>query len=78
VSAEKTLLASSEHEFVWSTAAHLHGLPGIPKWASWFAGELKTHRAIVPAVGIGCSPCMVHANKEQLLDWLSWALKVKP
>ena len=75
VSAGKTLLASSEHGFVWSTVSHLHGLPGIPQWASWFAEELKTHRAIVSAVGIGCSPCVIRANKEKLLDWLSWGIE---
>ena len=75
VSAGKTLLASLGPGFVWSTAAHLHGLPGIPTWASCFAEELKTHRAIVPAVGIGCSPCVIRANKEKLLDWLSWGIE---
>jgi len=75
VASGKTLLASSDNAFVWSAVAHLHGLPGMPDWANWFAQELQTHRAIVPAVGIGCSPCVVQANKEQLLDWLSWGVE---
>lgn len=71
----KTLIASSMREFAWSSVAHLHGIPGIPEWANWFAEELKTHHAIVPALGIGCSPAMIKATKEQLLDWLSWGVE---
>ena len=45
----------------------LHGIPGIPDWADWFAGELETHRAIMPALGIGCAPVLVKGEKEQFL-----------
>jgi hypothetical protein len=75
IASGKTLLGSSESAFVWCAVAHLHGLPGIPEWAQWFAEELKTHRAILCTVGIGCSPCIIQANKEQLLDWLAWGVE---
>jgi len=32
----RTLLAHSEPRFVWSSLAHIHGLPGVPEWADWF------------------------------------------
>ncbi len=73
----RTLLASSESGFIWASITHIHGIPGIPDWADWFAGELKTHRAIMPALGIGCDPVIVKGQKEQFLDWLSWESKVK-
>ncbi|HZQ17908.1 MAG TPA: hypothetical protein VFA90_04235 [Terriglobales bacterium] len=71
----KTLLVSSEAQFVWSATAHIYGIPGMPEWASWFADELEAHRAIVPAIGVGCSPAVIKATKEQLLDWLSWGVE---
>ena len=45
---------------------------GTPDWAEWFADELNTHRAIIPALGVGCDPVIVKGEKEQFLDWLSW------
>jgi len=50
-------------------------LAGSPEWADWFAGELHTHHAILPALGIGCSPVIIKAEKEQFLDWLSWGVE---
>lgn len=71
----KTLLASSDNRFVWASIAHIHGIPGIPEWAGWFADELNTHRAITRALGIGCDPVIVKGEKEQFLDWLSWGVE---
>jgi hypothetical protein len=47
----------------------------MPAWADWFASELQTHQAIVPALGIGCAPLLVKGEKEQFLDWLSWGVE---
>jgi hypothetical protein len=71
----RTLLASSESRFIWAALAHIHGIPGMPEWADWFAGELDTHKAIVRALGIGCAPVLIKAQKEQFLDWLSWGVE---
>lgn len=71
----KTLLAGSEKRFVWASIAHIYGIPGIPEWADWFAGELNTHRALVHALGIGCDPVIVKGEKEQFLDWLGWGVE---
>lgn len=71
----KTLLAGSKSGFVWASVAHIHGVPGVPDWADWFAGELNTHHALVPALGIGCSPVVIQGSKEQFLDWLSWGVE---
>lgn len=74
-SSGKTLLVCSEAQFVWSAATYIHGIPGMPEWAPWFAGELKTHRVIAPALGIGCSPAVIKATKEHFLNWLSWGVE---
>ena len=71
----RTLLASSKNGVIWASIAHIHGIPGIPDWADWFAGELATHRASIPALGIGCTPLLIKGEKEQFLNWLSWGVE---
>ena len=71
----RTLLASSENGFVWASLAHIHGIPGMPKWGDWFTGELETHHALTHALGIGCDPVIVKGEKKQFLDWLSWGVE---
>jgi hypothetical protein len=74
-SSGRTLLAGSDEQFVWTSIAHIYGIPGIPEWADWFAHELDTHHAIIQALGIGCNPVIVKGEKEQFLDWLSWGVE---
>jgi hypothetical protein len=74
-SSGRTLLAGSDKRFVWASIAHIYGIPGMPDWADWFADELNTHRAITHALGIGCNPVIVKAEKQQFLDWLSWGVE---
>jgi hypothetical protein len=71
----RTLLASSDRLFVWTSIAHIFGIPGIPEWAGWFAVELKTHRFLTHALGIGCDPVIIKGTKEQFLDWLGWGVE---
>jgi hypothetical protein len=65
-----TLLANGDAAFVWASLAHIHGLPGIPDWATWFYGQLERRRAIRPILGIGCDPVVVKGDKEEFLSWL--------
>jgi hypothetical protein len=74
-SSGRTLLASSGNQFVWASLAHIHGIPGMPDWADWIAGELNTHKAIIPALGIGCDPVLIKGEKDQFLSWLSWGIE---
>jgi len=71
----RLLLAGSDKQFVWTSVADIYGIPGIPGWADWFEDELKSHRAIVPMLGIGCDPILIKGEKEQFLDWLSWGVE---
>jgi len=71
----RRMLAGSDRRFVWSSIAHMYGIPGIPEWAEWFADELNTHHALIQALGIGCDPVIVKGEKEQFLDWLSWGVE---
>ena len=71
----KALLVGSNSGFIWASIAHIYGIPGIPEWADWFAGELNTHHALIHALGIGCDPVIVKGEKEQFLDWLNWGVE---
>jgi hypothetical protein len=75
ITSGKTLLAGSGQQFVWTSIAHIFGIPGIPEWAGWFADELKTHRVLTHALGIGCDPVIIKGTKEQFLDWLGWGVE---
>ena len=74
-SSGRTLLGGSDSRFIWASLAHIHGIPGVPEWADWFAGELNSHKVIVRALGIGCDPVLIKGEKEQFLDWLSWGIE---
>jgi hypothetical protein len=67
----RTLLADSRPLFVWSSLAHIHGLPGVPEWADWFYHQLESQKALMPLLGIGCQPVLIKGNKQQFLSWLS-------
>jgi len=71
----RLLLAGPDKQFVWDSVAEIYGIPGLPEWADWFEDELKTHRAIVPMLGIGCSPILIKGEKEQFLRWLNWGVE---
>jgi hypothetical protein len=75
VSSGRTLLGSSDKGFVWASIADIYGIPGIPEWADWFEGELNSHHAIAPLLGIGCHPVLIKGEKDQFLDWLSWGVE---
>jgi len=36
--------------------AYRYGLPVTPEWAQWFMRELNQRKAIIPLLGLGCSP----------------------
>jgi hypothetical protein len=71
VGTARTLLADSGTLFVWASLAQIHGIPGIPEWADWFQAQLERHKAVIPALGIGCNPVLIKGDKEQFLSWLS-------
>ena len=74
----RTLLASSEDGFIWASIADIYGIPGMPEWADWFAGELETHQAIIRALGIGCAPCWSTARRSSFFPGSAGALRVEP
>jgi hypothetical protein len=68
--ATKIVLADSTPDFVWCAVAKILGLPGTPEWAEWFHEQLVWRNAVTPLLGIGCSPVLITASRDEILSWL--------
>jgi hypothetical protein len=66
----RTLLADSSPAFVWTSLAHIHGLPGTPDWSAWFHTQLQRHQKLTPLVGIGCDP-ILHPGQQAAVPFLA-------
>lgn len=71
----RTLLAQSSPDYVWSSMAHIFGLPAVPEWADWFYKKLDDNLAITRIHGLGFNPVLVTGTKEEFLRWLSEGIK---
>lgn len=74
---ERSILPAGGDEFVWSSLAAMHGLPGSPDWAAWMIAELRRQKRIIPLTGIGCDPVLVTASRSALLTAISRGLRRK-
>jgi len=55
-------------DLVWATLVSLLGLPADPRWGSHVLEELRHEKKIVPLAGIGCSPVVIEATREEMLE----------
>jgi hypothetical protein len=70
-SAGRTFAMNDEpqtQELVWATLVSLLGLPADPRWGSHVLEELRNEKKIVPLAGIGCSPVVIEATREEMLE----------
>jgi hypothetical protein len=72
---ERTILFHDSASFLWTSLAHIHGLPGIPPWAEWMAGELKRLKKVQQLLGIGCQPVLVKGGRGLLLNCIGRGLR---
>ncbi len=71
----RTVLCDDDPTFVLYRVALRYGLPVVPEWASWFKRELDRRKAIIPLLGLGCSPVLVKGNKQTFLKWIGRGLR---
>jgi hypothetical protein len=50
------ILRDGDPVFMLFRLAYRYGLPVTPEWAQWFMRELNQRKAIIPLLGLGCSP----------------------
>jgi hypothetical protein len=69
-SISRAIALSPDPRQIWTNLVHRHGLPALPDWAEAMKRVLVENRRLVPLDGIGCSPVMITASTEEILDWL--------
>ena len=70
-SAGRTFAMNDEphtQDLVWATLVSLLGLPADPRWGSHVLDELRQEKKIVSLAGIGCSPVVIQATREEMLE----------
>jgi hypothetical protein len=73
----RTVLCDDDATFMLYRLAQRFGMPVVPEWANWFKEELNHRGAILPLVGVGCSPVLVTGTKKMFLKWIGRALRGK-
>lgn len=58
---------SESHDLAWATLVSLQGLPADPSWADHMMQALRDEDKVKPIAGIGLSPVVVEATREELL-----------
>ena len=70
-SAGRTFVMNDEPEtqdLVWATLVSLLGIPADPRWGTHLLDELRRDNKIAPVSGIGCSPSVIQATREEMLE----------
>ncbi|MGC9225475.1 MAG: hypothetical protein ACP5E2_16315 [Terracidiphilus sp.] len=74
-SAGQTILCRKNADEVWAWLSNFLGLPAVPDWAEHICGILEADGRFQPLDGIGCQPVLVTATADEMLTWISAALK---
>jgi hypothetical protein len=60
--------APSTQDLVWATLVSLLGVPADPRWGTHLLDELRQDNKISPVMGIGCTPSVIQATREEMLE----------
>jgi len=71
----RTILARHRPDEAWAWLSCFLGLPAVPEWAEHIAKILEAEGRFQPLDGIGCEPVLVTATADEVLAWISAALK---
>lgn len=67
------LLNEDALELAWATLVSLQGLPADPRWGANILETLRQEKKLVSLAGIGCTPAVVHATRQELLERIGQA-----
>jgi hypothetical protein len=73
--AGKTILFRYCSTEAWAWLSVFLGLPADPSWAEHISKVLESEGRIQPLDGIGCDPVLVTVTADEVLAWISSALK---
>jgi len=71
----RTILFRHHPDEAWAWLSAFLGLPAVPAWAEPINGILEAEGRVQPLDGIGCEPVLVTATADEMLAWISPALK---
>jgi hypothetical protein len=71
INAERTIIFDDSPQFIWTSLACIHGLPGAPSWDEWIVQEVRKLNGFRSLIGIGCKPVLVRASKGLLMNCIS-------
>jgi hypothetical protein len=71
----RTILSRKGPNEAWAWLSTFLGLPAVPEWAEYICGILEAEGRFLPLDGIGCEPVLVTATADEMLAWISAALK---
>jgi hypothetical protein len=69
-SLSRTFLLGSDATDAWTAIVHRLGLPAIPDWGEPMMRVLAEKKRVSPLDRIGCSPVVVSASTEEVLEWM--------
>lgn len=76
-SAGRIFLIDGEAEMggaAWATVVNLLGLPADPDWGDVLLRELREESKLLPLPGIGCTPSIIHATRDEMLERIGRAV----
>ncbi len=71
----RTILSRKAPAESWAWLSTFLGLPAVPEGAEHISGILEVEGRFQPRDGIGCEPVLVTATADEMLAWISAALK---
>jgi hypothetical protein len=71
----RTILSRKSPDEAWAWLSTFLGLPAVPSWAEHICGILEAEGRFQALDGIGCEPVLVTATADEMLAWISAALK---
>jgi len=79
-SAGKTYLWDDEpaaDTLSWASLVSLQGLPAAPTWGEAILAKLREEGKLKPLFGVGCSPAVVEATREELMERIGELVREK-
>jgi hypothetical protein len=71
----RTILSRKAPDEAWAWLSTFLGLPAVPDWAEHICGILEAEGRFLPLDSIGFEPMLVTATADEMLVWISAALK---
>jgi hypothetical protein len=71
----RTILFRHRPDEAWAWLSAFLGLPAVPEWAEHIARILEAEDRFQPLDGIHCEPVLVTATADEMVAWISTALK---